>query len=114
MSKHCGGMHFLDPTLTLHVKRRGDYFVDDRANGANGHALKDHSNVLDQVRHDEQLNVHFYYKTRHRHKTIAEEPGELYIQETFTSNLVPVPRMEPSEAHESLGCLIAIDNNQEP
>ena len=135
LRKHCAGMYFFDPSKSLHVRRTGDHFVDDRANGTNLSAMTSDISLLQQLQHDEQFHAHvlfslghklaidkckFYIATfqrdsiRHRHKRISEEPGVMSIQETFESEPVPVRRLEPFQAHESLGCDLTIDGNQAP
>ena len=57
----------------------------------------------------------FFFKiagTRFVHTSIDESPGELHIKPKHDSFTQYIRRLEPSEAHKTLGCHIAIDMNQ--
>ena len=127
-------MHFFDPQQRLHVRRTGDHFVDDCANGTNKNTITNELTVLQQLQKDEQFHAHalcvlahklainkcrFYLATfqrkgiLHKHKNINQEAGIMNIQETFSSDPAPVRRLEPHQSYKSLGCLITIDGSQE-
>ena len=127
-------MSFSDPQKILHVKRTGDHFVDDRANGTNASAIQTDLTVLEQLQQDEQFHAHVLFSLGHKlaidkckfhfvtfqrsgilhHHTLSQDnPGTMSIQEMFSSIPATVRRLEPHQAHQSLGCLITIDGNQE-
>lgn len=127
-------MSFHDPTYSLKVKKQGDYFVDDTATRVTLNTLKqDQQDVFDQLRFIEQLhcdvlcslghklaidNYSFYAadyergKCKHVHKLIHEMPGSINIRETHTSAPISVERLQPFQAHKTLGCRLALNFNQ--
>ena len=89
-------------------------------------------NIFDQLKHDEQKHAHILFAMghklaldkcsyyilhfvrdgiKHRCSLIDEYPGDIWLQETFTSTPVRVKRLQPFTAHRTLGCYIAIDGN---
>ena len=133
MADRCAGMKFLDPSGTIYVKIRGDFFVGDTATGVTLNTVFLNFTILQQLAHDKQIHAHFLFTMghklaldkcsyyiltfvrdgiRHRCCLIHECPGEMHLRETFTSNPVKVKRLQPFTAHKTLGCHIVIDGNQ--
>ena len=128
------GMSFRDPTYTFKVKKQGDYFVDDTATGVTLNTLKqDQHDVFDQLQFIEQLHSDILFslghklaidkcsfyaadyergKFKHEHKLIHEMPGSINIRETHTSAPISVKRLQPFQAHKTLGCQLALNFNQ--
>ena len=134
MAKSNTGMTFSDPTGTISVNKRGDFFVDDTATGVSENNIHDGKTVLQHLEKDEQKHAlllfatgHmlalykclFYYSvfklsgTKFVHSTISDEPGEIHIRPKHNGFLEKIRRLEPNEAHKTLGCHVAIDMNQE-
>ena len=133
MEERCAGMHYHDPSNDIQVKKRGDFFVDDTSTGVTENRLFGNNTILDQLAHDEQVHAHVLYAMGHRlaldkccyylmlfvrdgvkHRCclVHEYPGEMELEEAFDSLPVQVKRLQPFEAHRTLGCFIAIDGNQ--
>lgn len=134
MSEANSGMKFADPTYSLKVRKQGDYFVDDTATGVTLNTLKQdqrdifeqlqcleqlHSDVLFSMGHKLAIDKCSFYaadfnrgKYKHEFKLIHELPGSLHVRETHTSNPIPVKRLQPFQAHKTLGCHIALNFNQ--
>ena len=95
-------------------------------------AIKDYASVFEHLAHTEQKHDHelfaaghklaldkcSYYLTdfkRHgpslKYRWIQDLPGELHLNETFHHNLVRVPRLQPNQAHKTLGHNLALDGN---
>ena len=120
------GMLFNDPTYSIKVRKQGDYFVDDTATGVTLNTLKnDQRDIFGQVNYIEQLHSDILFslghklaidkcsfyaadyvrgKFKHEHKLIHEFPGGIYIRETHDSAPIPVKRLQPFQAHKTLGC----------
>lgn len=126
-------MLFQDPTGDICVKKCSDFFVDDTATGVSETCIHDGRSALEHLQQDEQRHAHLLFATGHMlalykclfyfyffkiigtrfvHTTIDESPGELYISPRHGGFSQRVRRLEPSEAHKTLGCHIAIDMNQ--
>ena len=128
------GMSFSDPTYSIKVRKQGDYFVDDTATGVTLNTLRaDQRDIFEQLQDIEQLHsdvlfslghklaidkCSFYAadyirgKIQHEHKLIHELPGTVHIREGHTSHPTNVKRLQPFQAHKTLGCHIALDSNQ--
>ena len=123
MAQDCAGMFFIDPTGTHQVRKNGDHFVDDRASGSTANCTHNGNTPLEQIKYDEQKHAfllysaghqlaldkcsYYYYDfkrkgTKHVHTTIAECPGELFLQEKYGGELIKIKRLEPSTPHKIL------------
>ena len=99
LRKHCAGMYFFYPNKSLHVRRTGDHFVDDRANGTNLSAMTTDIGLLQQLQLDEQFHFSFYiticntYKTVYSHIKLLNldfnqrRPQSIYQQDQSTQPL---------------------------
>ena len=134
MSKCGTGMHFFNPTKSTTVRKQGDYFVDDTATGVTLNTLKsDQRDIFDQLNFIEQLHSDILFslghklaidkcsfyaadyhrgKLKHDYKLIHELPGCVHIRETHTSAPINVKRLQPFQAHKTLGCQISLNVNQ--
>ena len=134
MAKKGTGMFFHGPGKQLTVRKQGDYFVDDTAIGVTLNTLRaDQRDIFDQLNFIEQLHSDILFslghklaidkcsfyaadyirgKLKHEHKLIHELPGTIHIRETHTSNRINVKRLQPFQAHKTLGCHIALNYNQ--
>ena len=129
----CAGMQYVSPDRTIIVTKNGDLFVHDTALGVTKGRVRNGNSVLKQLELDEQKHAlllfaegHrlalqkccFYLSTyirdgiKHRHKLIHEEPGELRLREGFNLELKHVKRLQPYEAHRTLGNYVAINGRQ--
>jgi hypothetical protein len=45
------------------------------------------------------------------YRSITDRPGDIYIQDSDGSKVMLITRLEPSEAHQTLGIMIAMDGN---
>lgn len=134
MAKTNTGMTFTDPTGEISVNKRDDFFVDDTATGVSENNITDNQTVLQHLEHDGQKHAlllfatgHmlalykclFYYSvfklsgTRFIHSNISDAPGEVHIRPKHNGFVEKIRRLEPSDAHKTLGCHVAIDMNQE-
>ena len=121
-------MKFESPSKTLSVKRTGDFFVHDRANGTTENCV--HTSQMDiallqQFQRDEQIYAYtlfslghklaldkckFYianYKWdnntfRYKHMSVAETPGQVFIRDSFEGEPFAIHRLEPHDPHTSL------------
>ena len=128
------GMKYTSPDKTIVVTKNGDLFVDDTALGVTEGTVIDGRTVLDQLQKDEQKHAFLlfaaghrlalqkccYYLsgykregTKHRHALIHELPGELKLRETFGGELKTVKRLQPFQAHRTLGNYLAINGRQD-
>ena len=133
MNRSNTGMQFVDPTGNIEVKKCGDFFVDDTATGVSANHISDGKTTLEHLRKDEQKHALLLYATGHMlalykclfyyfmlkisgtrfvHTTIDETPGELEIKPKHEGFMQRIRRLDPSVAHKTLGCHIAIDMNQ--
>ena len=134
MAKSGTGMLFNDPSYSIKVKKQGDYFVDDTATGVTINTLRqDQKDLFDQLNFIEQLHSDILFslghklaidkcsfyaadyvrgKLKHEHKLIHELPGCINIRETHDSSPISVKRLQPFQAHKTLGCNIALNYNQ--
>ena len=127
------GMTFQDPTGSIKIHKCSDFFVDDTASGVSANNITDLGNALKALQQDEQKHAlllsatghmlalykclfYFYFfkitGTRFVHTSIEESPGDLFIKPKYNGFTERIRRLEPSEAHKTLGCHIAIDMNQ--
>ena len=130
MKKHCAGVYYYDPSGDNEVRKCGDYFIDDTATAVTMNTVEAGRTIFDQAQHDEQVHAHTlnamghlmknakssYYIMHHVRDHILpscglihELNGEIYIQETFDSEPVKMHRLQPFQAHKTLGCFIAIN-----
>ena len=128
------GMRFISPDKKIVVTKNGDLFVDDTALGVTDGTLQDGRTILQQLQKDEQKHAFLLYAaghrlalqkccyylssykragTKHRHALIHEYPGELKLQEVFGGEFKTVRRLQPFEAHRTLGNYIAINGRQD-
>ena len=134
MAKKGTGMFFHDPDKKLTVRKQGNYFVDDTATGVTLNTLRaDQRDIFDQLNFIEQLHSDILFSLghklaidkcsfyaadyirgnlKHAHKLILELPGTIHIRETHTSNPINVKRLQPFQAHKTLGCHLALNYNQ--
>ena len=130
MTEAKSGMQFEDPSYSIKVLKQGDYFFDDTATGVTLNTLKqDQRDVFDQLQFIEQLHSDILFsmghklaidkcsfyaadyitgKYKHDFKLIHEFPGAIHIRETHTSEPITVTRLQPFQAHKTLGCHIAL------
>ena len=132
IKKNCAGMKFSDPNGEIVVHKYSDMFVDDTATGTNKRALTSTSSVSEQIQRDEQLHAFYLYSAGHllavdkcqwynidfkrngiNHHMIKNEEldGSVKIKPTFTSDPVEIKRLQPSQAHRTLGHFLAPDGN---
>ena len=133
LEHECAGMMFISPDKKIIVTKRGDLFVDDTALGVTANRIKNGNTVLQQLEQDEQkhalllfaeghrlalqkccyyISTYIREGTKHRHKLIHEEPGELRLREGYGLELKTVKRLQPFEAHRTLGNFISINGRQ--
>ena len=127
-------MYFHDPTYSIKICKQGDYFIDDTATGVIINTLKaDQRDIFEQLQFIEQLHsgilfslgyklaidkCSFYTadfqrgKIKHEWKLIHELPGSVHIREGHHTQPIGVKRLQPFEAHKTLGCQIALNGNQ--
>ena len=127
------GMTFIDPTGEINVHKTVDLFVDDTATGVTSNNIRDGKTALDYLQQDEQKHAYllcssghllalykyiFYYYhfklkgTKFVHTTQEECPGKLHLRPKFGGHVQEIGRLDPDDAHETLGCFISISNNQ--
>ena len=127
------GMTFQDPTGSIKIHKCSDFFVDDTASGVLANNITDGGNALQALQQDEQKHAlllsaighmlalykclfYFYFfkitGTRFVHTSIEESPGDLFIKPKHNGFTERIRRLEPSEAHKTLGCHIVIGMNQ--
>ena len=133
MEKTNTGMKFVDPTGELIVKKRGVFFIDDTATGVSANNIHDGNSVLHHLQKDEQkhafllsaaghilalykclfyLSVFKLSGTKFVHKLVSESPGEVHIRPKHDVFAERIKRLEPNEAHKTLGYHLAIDMNK--
>ena len=134
MEKAESGMLFYDPTGSVKVRKQGDYFVDDTATGVTLNTLRqDQRDIFQQLQFIEQLHSDILFsmghklaidkcsfyaadycrgKFKHDFKLIHEIPGSISIREAHTSEPIAVKRLQPFQAHKTLGCHIALNFNK--
>ena len=134
LAREGAGMRFISPDRSIIVTKNGDLFVDDTALGITAGTVKDGNTILQQLQKDEQKHAFLLYAaghrlalqkccyylssykregTKHRHALIHEYPGELKLQEIFGGTLKTVRRLQPFEAHRTLGNYITINGRQD-
>ena len=115
------------------VEKYADMFVDDTATGVTGNNVPIGETTLQHLERDEQKHalllyasghllalykcIFYYYDfklqgTRFVHTTIGETPGEMKFKPKFDGYVESIRRLEPDDAHKTLGIFIAITNNQ--
>ena len=130
MQKHCSGMYYHDPCWTNEVKKCGDYFIDDTATAVTANTLHGSNDIFQQAQHDEQVHAYTLNSMGHRIENaksgyyilhlvrdnilpscglIHELEGQIIIQEEFDSEPVLMKRLQPFQAHRTLGCYVAIN-----
>ena len=118
----------------IYVNKCGDFFVDDTATGVTENNVRNCKTILEELANLEQTHAYLMYggghkiafdkctfylveftrdKLEHRHVTISEMPGELYLKEGFGLEPKKIKRREPFEAHRTLGHYLAVDGNCE-
>ena len=128
----CTGMVYEDPYHDILVSKIADYFVDDTATGVNSDAISDDKSVLQHLALTEQKHAHVLFAAGHKlaldkcsfylvdfkrsgskysYKRINDLPGTLMLNETFQNDPVLVPRLQPNQAHKTLGHHLAVDGN---
>ena len=126
-------MIFEDPSGELKVEKIADLFVDDTATGVTGNRVPPGETALEHLEKDEQKHalllyasghllalykcIFYYYEfklkgTRFVHTSIEETPGEMNLKPKFDGFTESIRRLEPDDAHQTLGIFIAITNNQ--
>ena len=64
------------------------------------------------------INAFFYFAeyklkgTKFVHTSIAQSPGELHLKPKFDGYTESIRRLEPDDAHKTLGIFVTITNNQ--
>ena len=128
------GMRFVSPDRSIIITKNGDLFVDDTALGVTAGNIGDGRTVLEHLQKDEQkhalllfaaghrlaLQKCCYYLssyvrdgTKHRHALNHENIGVLKLREVFGGELKTVKRLQPFQAHRTLGNYIAINGRQD-
>ena len=126
-------MYFEDPTRTIQVTKKSDLFVDDTATGVSASAIHDERNPIEHLQEDEQKHAFLLYSTGHMlalykclfyfykfcikgtkfvHTKNSDCPGELHIRPKYGGHLEKIRRLEPDEAHKTLGCHPAVSGSQ--
>ena len=134
LEREGAGMQFVSPDRKIIVTKNGDLFVDDTALGVTAGNVTDGNTLLQQLQKDEQKHAFLlfaaghrlalqkccYYLssykregTKHRHALNHEYPGELRLREVFGGPLKTVRRLQPFEAHRTLGNYIVINGRQD-
>ena len=134
LEREGAGMRYISPDKKIIINKNGDLFVDDTALGVTEGTVLEGRTVLEQLQKDEQkhalllfaaghrlaLQKCCYYLsgykregTKHRHALIHELPGELHLREVFGGALKKVKRLQPFQAHRTLGNYLAINGRQD-
>ena len=134
LEREGAGMRYISPDKKIVITKNGDLFVDDTALGVTEGMVVEGRTVLEQLQKDEQkhalllfaaghrlaLQKCCYYLsgykregTKHRHALIHELPGELKLREVFGGELKTVRRLQPFQAHRTLGNYLAINGRQD-
>ena len=128
------GMSFSDPSGNINISKCGDFFVDDTATGVSANNIQDGGTLLEHIQKDEQKHafllfaaghllalfkcVFYMYKfkrvgTKFKHTKNEEMPGILQLQSKYDGEVEEIKRLQPNEAHKTLGCYISADMSQE-
>ena len=123
-------MYYHDPCWQNEVRKCGDYVIDDTATAVTENTLQGNNNIFQQAQHDEQVHAHTLNSMGHRIENaksgyyilhlvrdkilpscglIHELEGQITIQEAFGSQPVLMKRLQPFQAHRTLGCHVAIN-----
>ena len=134
LNKYGCGMRFTNYDQSITVEKAGDFFVDDTSTGVTANNVPEASTLIDELEKNEQLHAHLMFCEGHKiafdkcyfylaaykrkgneyvHKTKDEKPGELWLRETYNSELIQITRLEPNEPHKTLGHYISIDGNND-
>ena len=132
LNKYGTGMCFTDFKKEIKVEKAGDFFVDDTSTGVTENQVPDWSTILKELAKNEQLHAYIMYCEGHKiafdkcyfylsgyklkgikfvHQTSADMPGELWLREGYGLEPIQIRRLEPSEAHKTLGHYISIDGD---
>ena len=124
MKKTNTGMKFIDPTGDIVVEKNSDFFVDDTATGVTENQINDGGTVLEHLKPDEQKHafllfasghllalfkcIFYYYTfklvgTKFVHTKIEDLPGKLHLQSKYGGAEEEIRRLQPDEAHKTLG-----------
>ena len=133
MERENTGMRFVDPTGDIVVTKTIDLFVDDTATGVTENNIALGESTLEHLEKDEQKHALLLYASGHLlalykrifyfskyklkgtkfvHTSIEESPGELHLKPKFDGYTESIRRLEPDDAHETLGIFVTITNNQ--
>ena len=132
INKKCGGMRFESFDKSEVVEKKNDMFVDDTASGVTEDCVFGDKTVVEQLEEDEQLHASLMFSAGHRlasqkclwyivkYKRKGSDytflpkddlEGTLRIKEGFHIAEKTVKRLEPDEAHKTLGHWIAPTGN---
>ena len=132
LNDKCGGMRFQSFDGKIIVVKKGDFFIDDTATGVTADCVQDGNTVLMQLKNDEQLHAFLLFAAGHRlalHKcsfylvsyerkglgyrflSAEELEGQLHLREGFNEQEKKVPRLEPWQAHKTLGHFLSVSGN---
>ena len=130
MKKHCAGVYYHDPCGGNEVRKCSDYFIDDTATAITQNTLQGDNDIFQQAQHDEQTHAYTLNAMGHRIENaksgyyilhfvrdkilpscglIHELEGSITIQEAFDFDPVVMKRLQPFQAHRTLGCHVAIN-----
>ena len=133
MNDQCPGMKYEDPFHTICIVKVANFFIDDTATGCNTSAIKGDKSLLEHLQQTEQLHSGLLFASGHRlaldtciyyvihfkrkgYKCVplsnAELPGEMILKDAETGKDIVIKRLEPHEAHKTLGIHLALDGSQ--
>ena len=132
LNDKCGGMRFQSYDGKIIVVKKGDFFIDDTATGVTADCVQGGNTVIMQLKNDEQLHAFLLFAAGHRlalHKcsfylvsferkglgfrflSAEELEGQLHLREGFDEPPKEVPRLEPWQAHKTLGHYLSVSGN---